>query len=783
MDPPRLDSCTQESRPNPEEDIVASFTYVGQPTPRLDTPAKVTGEAQYTADLQLPRMLHAKVLRSPVAHALIKRIDTSKARAHPGVVTVVTAGDLPAKHLNPSTRAHMMLADREVLYYGQAVAAVVAQTLWQAEEALDLIEVEYEPLPVVIDPIEAMKPDSPLTRTPLKEADRSEEREHSAAAATAEVEDKAVSNVSSHISITRGDVAVGFGEADLVVEQRYRVGMVHQGYIEPHVAVADYDTVGNLHVWTSTQGQFSVRSELARVYGLPENRVNVMGMESGGGFGGKMFNSQLLPAGLSMLLRRPVKLAWTRSEDLKSAVPAPQAIIELRTGVKKDGTLTALDAKVIIDSGCFPGGPMTSVCMLVGGYYRFPNLNIEGFEVVTNKVSVGAYRAPGAPQATFAIESQMDAMAKALGLDPIEFRLKNAVKEGDLLPNGRPYPRIGAVECLEAIQKSSLWQRRKAGELGPNRAVNMALSGWLGGSGSSAAEVLLNPDGTMAVEVGTTDITGVTTSFAQIAAEVLQLPLDRVGVRTGDTASMPYSGVSAGSRTTYSTGNAVLAAAKDAREQLLTIGANRLEVPKDDLDMSGGRIFSKSDPSKALTFADIGRLSTGFGGAYIPVIGRGLVNIRRQAPGFTVQAVEVEVDPETGFVKVIDGVVAQDVGKAINPLAVEGQMQGGLMQGLGIGLWEEMVYDREGILRNPTLLDYRQPTAMDIPPFETILVEVPNPEGPFGARIVGEPAIGPGAAAVANAIHDATGVRVTTTPITAERLLHAMGKLQEWERE
>lgn len=764
--------------------MAENYRFIGSPEPRLDTIGKVTGETLYTDDLRFPRMLHAKVLRSPYAHARIVRIDTSKARAVPGVVGVYTMADLPVKFINPSSRAHAILADREVIYYGQAVAAVVAREPWIAEEARDLIEVEYEPLPVVIDPLEAMKEDSPLVRMPLAEVDRSEEREHASVVTTARVEDvKKNTNVTSHIVMERGDIAQGFAEADLIIERRYRVGMVHQGYLEPHTCIAEYTNQGELHIWTTTQGQYAVRSEVARVYGLPETRVRVMGMECGGGFGGKLFVSQLLCAGLAMLVRQPVRLTFSRSEDLKSTVPTPQTIIELKTGVKKDGTLTALEGHVIMDAGCFPGSSMTSACLLLGGYYRFPHLRIEGHEVVTNKVSVGAYRAPGCPQATFAIESQMDDMARELGIDRLEFRKKNAVRTGDLLPTGRPYTPIGLYECLEALERSELWQRHRSGNGGTNRGVGIAVSGWMGATGSSVAEVRLNPDGSVNVEVGTVDITGTTTSFARIAAEVLQLPIERIAVPAGDTSQKPYSGPSAGSRTVLTTGNAVLAAAQDAKEQILNIAAHRLEVPKEDLEMRDGRVFSKTDESKALTFADIGRLTTGFGAAYPPVVGRGTSNVRRNAPGFTAQAVELEVDPDTGFVKVLDAFIAQDAGTAITPIAVEGQMQGGVMQGLGIGLWEEMVYDRNGILRNPNFLDYRMPTAMDIPPIKAQIVEVPSPDGPFGARIIGEPAIGAGPAAVANAVRDALGVRITEAPLTPERILHALGKLEEWERE
>jgi CO/xanthine dehydrogenase Mo-binding subunit len=731
--------------------------------------------------MDLPGMLHAKLLRSPHAHARIRRIDTARAAALEGVEAVVTAADLPPLGVDAkraaSNRTYCLLAAEEAVFAGQPVAAVVARDLATAEEAADLIEVEYEELPAVFDPLEAMKEDAPLVRGSLRGAGAAP-----AAAGEKEAEEKAT-NVASQLRFTRGDLEQGFAEADLVVERTYRTPVVHQGYLEPHSTVVDYDAAsGEMTVYTATQGQFHVRDEIARILQLPETKVRVVSLELGGGFGAKTFLYQGLCAVLALIVKRPVRLVLTRSEDLTSATPAPQAVFELKTGMKRDGTLTALQARAVYDGGAFPGGMMAIGCIMLGGYYRCPNLEIQGFEVLTNKVSVGAYRAPTVPSATFAIDSQMDIMARELGLDPLEVLLKNAVQEGDLLPGERPYPRIGLRECLEQVRDSALWRQRDQleREAGPRRrGVGVAAGGWLGGLQPAAASVSLNGDGTINVLVGANDITGVNTSFTQIAAEELALPVSQVHVTTGDTSTAPFAGMAGGSKTLFTLGLAVKAAAEQARGQILDTAAQRLEVPVEDLECADGVVRARSDPEKSITFDRLARITTGFGAVFPPVLGRGAIAARKQAPGFSVQAAEVEVDSETGQVRVLRYVTAQDVGFAVNPLSVEGQMEGATAQGIGMGLWEEMVYDGQGRLLNPGLLDYRMPTAADVPSIESMILEVPSEDGPYGARGVGEPPVTPGSAAIANAVHDAVGVRITEIPITPERVLRALGKVKD----
>jgi len=747
---------------------MAEYRAVGRPTPRVEGVGKVIGRTVYTADIHLPGLLHAKLLPSPHAHACIRRIDTARARALPGVEAVVTAADLPP--LDPkrvaSNRAYCLLAAEEAVFAGQPVAAVLARDLTTAEEALDLIEVEYEELPAVLDPLEALEEDALLVRTVQEK----------------EAEGKPT-NIASQMRFARGDLQQGFAEADLVVERTYRTPMVHQGYLEPQATVVDYDAAsGEMTIYTATQGQFLVRDEIARMLQLPETKVRVVGPELGGGFGGKGALYQGLCAALALVVKRPVKLVLTRSEDLTSATPAPQAVFDLKTGMKRDGTLTALQARAVYDGGAFPGAAMAIGCILMGGYYRCPNLEIQGFEVLTNKVSVGAYRAPAVPSATFAIDSQMDIMARELGLDPLEVLLKNAVEEGDLLPGDRPYPRIGLRECLEQVRDSALWRDRDQleREAGPRRrGVGVAAGGWLGGLQPAAASVSLNGDGTINVLVGANDITGTNTSFAQIAAEELALPVSRVRVTTGDTSMAPFAGVTGGSKTLFTVGRAVKAAAEDARRQILDTAAQRLEVPVEDLECADGVVQARSDPEKSITFGRLGRITTAFGAAFPPVLGRGAAAARKQAPGFSVQAAEVEVDSETGQVRVLRYLTVQDVGFAVNPLSVEGQMEGATAQGIGMGLWEEMVYDDRGQLLNPGFLDYRMPTAVDVPSIQTLIVEVPSEDGPYGARGVGEPPVTPSSAAIANAVCDAIGTRVTEIPITPERILRALGKVRD----
>ncbi|HYB41479.1 MAG TPA: xanthine dehydrogenase family protein molybdopterin-binding subunit [Candidatus Methylomirabilis sp.] len=752
---------------------------VGVAIPRPDGPEKVTGRVQYVADIQPKGLLHAKLLRSPHAHARIVSIDTSAARALPGVRAVLTARDIPHLKKKAPTRAHAVLAIDRAVFAGQPVAAVAADEPSIAEEALDLIKVQYEVLPAAVDPLRSMEPGAPPVADAGTEADTSEALAHAAVAiAKSEAPAKAV-NISQQARLTRGDTAKGFAESDHILEKTYRVPMVHQGYLEPHAVLAEWDRNGLLTLWASTQGSFNTRSEVADVLGIPENQIRVIPVECGGGFGGKIRAlCEPITAVLAQVTKRPVRYVMTRREELEAGMPAPQVIIKLKTGVKRDGTLMAIDAETVIDSGAFSGAVLAVSAVFLGSMYKWPSFDIRGFEVLTHKPSVAAYRAPVAPQTIFAIESQMEQIARDLGLDPVEFRMRHLIQPGDPMVNGQPWQSNGAKQVLARIAEHPHWKTRAewvaAGADGRRRGVGLALGGWLGGLQPTGATVRLNPDGSLAVLTGQVDIAGTNIALAQIAASAYGVDTDLVRITTGDTDTAPVTGLSAGSKTIYTVGAAVLQAAEDARRQTFEIAAAELEASVHDLELVDGKITVRGVPDKGITLATIGKKGNLYMSKTPPVLGKANPAFTQQAPAFAAQLARLEVDPETGEVTIRDFVIVQDVGRAINPIGVEGQMQGGAVQSLGIALTEGLMFDGSGRLTNPSLLDYRKLTAADLPNLETIIVEVPSPAGPFGARGVGEPPIVPAPAAIANAVHDATGARLTELPMSPERIALAL---------
>jgi CO/xanthine dehydrogenase Mo-binding subunit len=752
---------------------------VGVSIPRPDGPEKVTGRVQYVADIPAKGLLHAKLLRSPHAHAKIVSIDVSAAKALPGVRAVLTAKDIPHLKKKAPTRAHAVLAIDRVVFMGQPVAAVAADELSIAEEALDLIEVEYQVLPASIDPLKAMQPGAPPVADAGTEADTSEALAHSAVAiAKSEAPAKAV-NISQQARLQRGDPAAGFAQSDHVLEKTYRVPMVHQGYLEAHAVLAEWDRNGLLTLWASTQGSFNTRSEVADVLGIPENRIRVIPVECGGGFGGKIRAlCEPITAVLAQVTKRPVRYVMTRREELEAGMPAPQVIIKLKTGVKRDGTLMALDAETVIDSGAYSGAVLAVSAVFLGSMYKWPSFDVRGFEVLTHKPSVAAYRAPVAPQTIFAIESHMEQIARDLNLDSVEFRMRHLITPGDPMVNGQPWQSNGARQVLARLAEHPHWKTRKQwiaeGKNGKKRGVGLALGGWLGGLQPTGATVRLNPDGTLAVLTGQVDIAGTNISLAQIAASAYGVDTDLVRITTGDTDVAPLTGLSAGSKTIYTVGAAVLQAAEDARRQTFEIAAAELEASVHDLELADGKITVRGMPDKGITLATIGKKGNLYMSKTPPVLGKANPAFTQQAPGFAAQLARLEVDPDTGEVTIRDFVIVQDVGKAINPLGVEGQMQGGAVQSLGIALTEGLMFDDNGRLTNPSLLDYRKLTAADLPNLETIIVEVPAPAGPFGARGVGEPPIIPAPAAIANAVHDAVGARITQLPLNPERIALAV---------
>ncbi|MBI1847577.1 MAG: molybdopterin-dependent oxidoreductase, partial [Candidatus Rokubacteria bacterium] len=611
-------------------------------------------------------------------------------------------------------------------------------------------------------------------------AGRSEEADaelamHGAEGGGAATKQPAAPNVGGAVRFARGDVARGFREADVIVERRYTTSMVHQGYLEPRAAVAAIDPLGQITVWSCTQALFFTRGEVARTLGVPEHRVRMIAMPIGGGFGGKFVLLEPLAAALAVAVRRPVSLVMTRTEEFLSTTPAPASIIELKIGATRDGRLTALQGRVIFDAGAFSGAPVNIACLMLGAYYRVPHLAIEGCEVLTHKPGSGAYRAPGAVQATFALESQMDELAAALGMDPLELRRLNAAGEGDPLPTGKPWPRMGMRACLDRLAERYRAKRASVtrGTGSVRRGLGVAVGGWMGGIEPATAVCKLDADGSISVLVGSVDLSGTTTTLTQIAAEAFGIPVERVRVVNGDSDTAPHAGATGGSKITYTLGAAVLRAAEDARRQLLRIAASHLEAAVEDLELIDDRVSVRGMPDRAVSLAKIAELCMTFGAQHEPVYWRGSTATVARAPAFAVHMAEVEVDVETGRVRLLDHLVVQDVGRALNPAAIDGQIGGAVSQGAGWALLERMAYDAGGRLMSATLMDYALPNIDQVPRYESVLVEVPSELGPYGAKGVGEPPVVAAGAAIANAIADATGRRFAELPIVSEAIVRA----------
>jgi len=744
---------------------------IGQWVRREDGAPKVTGRTVYAGDLALPGMLHARLVLSPYPHARIASVDVAAARAVPGVVAVVLADDLPLQPTTDLSRSRDPLARVETAFDGHPVAAVLAESEATAEDAAALVTIIYDELEAAVDAEATLSDGRALVRAADASGERGDAGAHTSVGGATEAIEQPV-NASAAERYRRGDVEVGFRDADAVVERTYRTSWVHQAHLEPQSCVAAPDGAGRITIYSSTQAAYFTRSEVAKALGIPPGRVNVVTMEVGGAFGAKYALIDPLVAGLAWKVGRPVRLVYTRNEEFLAACPAPGTVVRVRTGAKRDGTLTALRATVVVDTGAYPSGTAGILCTLLGGTYRWPNLLIDGYDVLTHKPGAGAYRAPGAPQACFAIEGQLDALARQLDLDPLEFRLQNVVDEGDPMPDGEGWPRIGARAVLEALRDHPAWRDRDV--KGRGEGVGIALGGWPSATAPATAACRLEDDGTLTVVVGSSDISGTRTGMTLLAAEAFGVAPDAINIVTADTASAPFAGASGGSKITYTVGAAVARAAAEAREQALAIAAEELEVAPEDLEIGGGRIEVRGAPGRGLGLDKIAALSTDFGQRYEPVYGRGRAAPPVSAPGFVAHLARVRVDEETGAVWVLDYVAVQDIGRAINPAGIEDQIHGGVAQGIGWALYEGMVYDEDGRLQTGTLLDYALPSAEMVPPITAVLVEVPSPEGPMGARGVGEPPVIAGAGAIGNAIADATGVRPATLPMTAERVLEAL---------
>jgi len=767
-------------------DRKTEHTAVGKRTRRQDGYDKVIGRTRFAGDLSPVGLLHARLVLSPYAHARIVSIDTSAALEVPGVKAVYTSETLGMSDPESSSRSQSPLASREALWCGHPVAIVLAETEAAAEDGTAAVDVEYELLPVVMDPVAAIQPGAPLTRVYIKETS-SEIAGGGAHAAVSEEQvaetdrEELSQNVSDKAHLHAGDMEAGWREAEVVIERTFRTSVVHQSYIEPQsITVAPTASGRQLTIWPSSQGMFSVRSGVAEALEMPERQIRVESVPIGGAFGGKFGLVEPLAAAAAYTSRSPVRLVYSRTEDLSAGNPAPQSLITLKLGAKRDGTLVAMQGKVIFDTGAYAGSAVFLGGLLLGSNYRCPNYDFRCYEVMTNKVGVGAYRAPGAPQATFALESAVDELCQKLQMDPIAFRLKNGLKEGDPTMDHRTWPRIGLLECLEQTQAHPLWANRQEQQVVPDElhgwkvGIGVAAGSWPGGTEPAAAACRLESDGTVTVIVGTVDLTGSDTSLSLIAAQVLSMPVDSVNTVHDNTDTMPYSGGTGGSKTTPTMGAAVLAAAQDARNQILTIASDMLEASPSDLEIEEDKVVVRGSPGRSVLLRDIASASMRFAGKYEPIYGRGRSALRTSAHLYTVHVAKVAVDPATGEVRVLDYLAVQDVGFAINPAEVDGQVYGGVTQGLGWALFEGLVYDEDGQLLTSTLMDYALPHTVDIPNITSILVEVPSALGPFGAKGVGEPPVVPVGAAVANAIFDAVGVRMTHLPITSERLFMAM---------
>ena len=753
------------------------YNVVGKRPIRPDGADKVTGKAMYGADINLPGMLHGAVLRSPHAHARIKSLNTSRAAAHPGVKAVITGADL----VQPSGRAselvegamvnmrfmsNNVMATDKVLYKGHAVAAVAATSPHLAEEALSLIDVEYEVLPPVMDAKEAMKGDATLLHERL------------AAMATASIRAGGVlddddpspgTNIANHFEFKLGDLEEGFKQADVIVERDASTVAVHQGYIEPHAGTAMWHADGNLTIWSSSQGHFMVRESTARLVGVPISKVKAIPMEIGGGFGAKLaIYCEPLAALLAKKADAPVKVTMNRTEVFEASGPTSGTNVRVKLGATKDGKLTAAEAHLIFEAGAFPGSPVPGGAQCIMGAYDIPNAYIEGYDIVVNRPKTSAYRAPGSPAAAFAMEGAIDELAEKLGMDPIEFRLLNSAKEGTRRATGPLMPKVGFIETLEAAKAHPHYSAKLEG---PYRGRGVASGFWGNNTGPSSAVATITPDGVVNLAEGSPDIGGTRASVAQQLAEVLGIPFEDVRPQVADTDSIGFTSNTGGSGVTFKTGWACYTAAQDIKQQMLERAAKIWDVSLDDVEYVDGVLQHKSDPELRLTFKQMAARQNPTGG---PIVGRAGVNPGGAGPALALHIVDLEVDPDTGKVTILRYTALQDAGKAIHPSYVEGQIQGGVAQGIGWALNEEYFVNDQGHMMNSSFLDYRMPVSLDLPMIDTVIVEVANPNHPFGVRGVGEVCIVPPMAAISNALYQAIGVRMTSLPMNPGKVLEAL---------
>ena len=732
------------------------FSAVGKRPVRHDGYDKVTGKALYGADMNLPGMIHGSILRSPHAHARIISIDTSKAEAHPDVHAVISNTDfpqhenksasiIPGPPLNPKEQTDNILAGEKVLYKGHPIAAVAASSPHMAEEALNLITVDYEILDSVSTVEAALAEGAPLLHK------------------------KYENNIASHTQLRLGDVDKGFAGSAHIVEREFRTATVHQGYIEPHSATGWWTANNRVTIWGSSQGHFQIRDRTSVVLGIPYSSIKVVPMEIGGGFGGKTtIYLEPIAAMLSKKAGVPVKVTMSRTEVLEATGPTSGCYMKVKIGTDNYGKILAAYADLKFEAGAFPGSPVGAAANCIFTPYDIENVLIDGYDIVNNKPKTTAYRAPGAPLGSFAAETLLDELSEKLGIDPLDLRIMNGAKEGTIRPSGITNPKIGCIETAQAVKEHDHYTSTIDGKY---RGRGVASGFWINGSGAACAIANVNFDGTVNLTIGSMDIGGLRPAAAQHVSEVLGIPVEDVSPQVGDTDTIGYTSMTGGSGAAFKTGWASYEAAQDVKRQLLQRAAEVWETGLDDIELVKGVFRHSSDPELTMSFKELASKLPDTGG---PVVGRANLDPRGPGSAFATHVVDVEVDPDTGKVEILRYTAAQDAGRAIHPSYVEGQIQGGVVQGIGWALNEEYFMSDDGIMMNSSLLDYRMPTSLDLPMIDTLVVEVPNPLHPYGVRGVGEVPIVPPLAAIANAIFHATGVRMTELPMNPSSVASAI---------
>ncbi len=745
-----------------------NYKVIGTRPIRHDGYDKVTGRAQYGADIKLPGMLIGAVARSPYAHAKIKSIDTSEAENMDGVFAVMTAKDLPrlgdvvrGNSEESGSERHLsenVMAFDKVLYKGHVVAGVAAKDQNTAFEAVKKIKVDYEVLKPVINVDQAMAKDASILH-----------EDYSGDHLGKKVKN---TNIAAHVRHENGNIDDGFKKSDLVVEKEVDMQTVHQGYIEPHSGTAVWDEEDRVKVWTSTQGSFAVRDSVSKVLDLDVSRVKVTPMEIGGGFGGKIpIYLEPISAVLSKKTRRPVKTMMSRTDVFDATGPGPGGKVKVKIGIDSEGKILAAYADIRLEAGAYPEAFIEAAAKCVFSCYDVPSMKIDAYDVVVNKPSSAPYRAPASPQVAFATETVVDEICNIKGYDPIDFRLKNVAEKGTRTALGPKYRTIGLKECLEAAKESDHWKSDLDSnpKSGKKRGRGIASGYWFNIGFKSSVNLSLNPDGKVALIEGSTDIGGSRASIAMQAAEVLGIPAEDVRPSVVDTDSIGITDVTGGSRTTYATGYAAYNAAHKLIEQIIEKSALKWDISKDQIEYSDGVVRSKTDSELKMTLKEIADDPPGG-----PIVSSASVDLEEAGGGFAVHIADLEIDEETGKTDVVNYTAIQDVGKAIHPSYVEGQMQGGAAQGIGWALNEEYFMSDDGIMLNSSYLDYRMPTSLDLPMINTIMVEVPSEEHPYGVRGVGEPPIVPPVPAIGNAINNALGLRLLSTPMKPSRITKAL---------